>query len=335
MGQIFAFLFVMTFGAYLLRFIFGLGSDTPAPVDSLKGASSAVELSSRIDKAINFAGETGMLARDHQKVLIFLFLPPAGVLISIGAFVGFYRYEKRHTEFIPFFTRCIPVAISAVCFTSTVSTGVMALRGNWILSERIVHLCENENTEPSLVRPGDLVRVDFRAYSPMIKSIRSENSLSSVILSSLQYEKASGGAGTVDYSSLQGKDVGSPSEWHEFNRVWPEETAIPRLELRLPIRPELQGSLVSADVQGDLRYPAWVELDKYDILTTAIKGHISFWVADTRQAEFVAAAKRSREWEDFASGQFVFAVMLSFFALLVCTGYYMLQYPQDHKQNAQ
>jgi hypothetical protein len=92
--QIFTILFLLSFGAYFLRFLGGIGRDVPLrSVDPLRGATSAAELNDRINKELAVAKETGILAKDRQRLWIFPAGPPLAALISITACVAFFFEE--------------------------------------------------------------------------------------------------------------------------------------------------------------------------------------------------------------------------------------------------
>jgi hypothetical protein len=74
------------------------------------------------------------------------------------------------------------------------------------------------------------------------------------------------------------------------------------IEVFLPNQPALLGSLVTGDVQATLQYPVWSSLNTVDTGTRDIAGHISFWVADRRQADFAASVQEFREWEPVRMG---------------------------------
>ena len=74
------------------------------------------------------------------------------------------------------------------------------------------------------------------------------------------------------------------------------------------------GGIVTGDVEADLAYPAWVERDTVGTRTATVNGHISFWVADKPQGDFVAATQSFVDWED---GPLTIIALFSLIAALV------------------
>jgi hypothetical protein len=205
-----------------------------------------------------------------------------------------------------------------MCALLPLTFTIIVLTKHEFQSRRLRLLCGNQNTEPSVIQPGGTVRARIE-YSPGIKSIRGLHSFDSVRINNLTYKSSTGETGIVNYGSLRGGSGTSPSEWQDFNRMLPEvRVNYIYIQFSLPDQTGLQDALVSGDVEAELEYPAWVQSDRSGTRTASIAGHISFWVADKRQAEFETATQKFQEWEENPTLD-----NISLYSLLVAGGVFM------------
>jgi hypothetical protein len=320
-GTILLALFVGTFGVYFVRFLFELDGGVQAPpADALKGTASAAQLDLQIGRAIADAERVGTLGEDQRRLLTYLIFPPAGVLLSLITCIGLYIFKRRFPA--PALSRFLRRSATVLCVVSLLSIllpAVAFFHGPGFQSLPFLELCSNSNTEPPVVVPGARVKVHVD-YSPLVKSIQQRHQFESVSVSNLTFKSANGESGGFGLTAppRDGRRSGNylddtPAEWSGLSRLYPT-MALDDLNvfLDLPNEPRLQSSLVNGDVQGDVQYPYWAELDRVGVRSTPVSGHITLWVASSRQANFAAMAERFRRWrtDDTLLNNFLWSLIL-------------------------
>jgi len=316
--RILLFLFVATYGIYLLRFLGESGGEVKTPaINALKGAASVVSLNYEIDHALSDAERNRTLQKDNTRLFTYFIFPPAGVLLSLITCIGLHFLKKRFPN--PDTSRFLRRSAAALCIISLLSVLLPAIVFFSISGFRslpLLELCSNKDTEPHLVVPGERVKVHVD-YSPFVQSIQQRHQFNSISVRSLTFRNAVGESGTFALAAppQDGSDD-TPSDWpglaRGFSRAFPM-AGINNVNvfLDLPSDSRLQGSLVNGDVEGGLEYPVRAGLDEVRIGNTHVTGHVSFWVANPVQAEFAAKAERfqKRRTDDSLVNVFLYSLI--------------------------
>lgn len=322
------FLFVSTYGIYFIRFLYEPHGEIKIPkIDALKGSASAVSLNLEIDQAISAAEQNHTLEKDHTRLMTYLIFPPAGVLLSLAAYIGLYLLKKRSLN--PSLSRSVRRSALTLCILSLLSVlllGIVYLLSGF-RSLPLLELCTNENTKPQLVVPGGrfMAQVD---YSPFVNSIQSRHQFDSIRVSNLTFKNSSGEEGSFllkGHPQACRRTIDNPSEWPGLAQGVSKAFTMERMNdlyvfLHLPNDPRLQGSLVNGDVEGDLQYPIRSGLDEVSIRNTHVTGHVSFWVATPRQAQFVAQVGKFNEWRAIGTDTNGNLGVVFLFSLVCCLG---------------
>jgi hypothetical protein len=318
--QIPVILILLAVAIYFFGFLKGFGSNNALPSwNSSAGQISIFEFNGRIDKAIAAANETGVLATDRRRLWLSFILPPVLALISIACGLRFIKRKQRADQQQ---RQRTTFRICCVCFVCALAFEVAQQTEQTFLSTPLLKVCGNPNTNPPVVQPGDTVRVRID-YSAGIESIQQRHFFDSVAVSNLVYRSAAGKSGVVISSGSPEAGSGEQPNWSNFNRLLPQ---VPLkdidVKLHLPEQPELQGSLVTGNVAATVAYPVWADRGRPESRTSSIDGHLSFWVADTQQAEFVATAQAFLNWENDANALTIMTGLATILTALVAAVLY-------------
>jgi hypothetical protein len=292
--QTFLFLFVVTYGPYLIIKLLHAG-DThqaiPPPLeDPLKGFSSSALLLHQVTENIN--AEHQSVSFDNALLLsgtIFIYFT---ILACIGLILGVRIRKSKRLKLGTY----EPVKWQRqLIFSASIMPYLIAIAANLYLKNvggDIVNtgkLISNKNTYPSVIIPARKVTVRID-YTPAVTSggVGAYN-LSSINVTDFTATRISGSVieltPIISVDSAVSKEVNtgsSPDTWKGAGFLFKNEgTVTPYITLQLPNDDKLNNSLISGKMTAMMDYIIGSDRKSIDI-----KGQFRFWVANQEQEDF-------------------------------------------------